>query len=66
MDSGETVDFYLSITRNTKVTKYFLSKVLRSSHPATLNMDKDKAYIFSDSRTKERRRKYTGRPTSTS
>ncbi|TON65104.1 IS6 family transposase [Vibrio parahaemolyticus] len=48
-DSGETVDFYLSTTRNAKAAKRFLSKALRSiksyNHPSTLNTDKDKAYL---------------------
>ncbi|ELB2132012.1 IS6 family transposase [Vibrio parahaemolyticus] len=39
-DSGGTVDFYLSITRNAKVAKRFLSKALRSiksyNHPFSI------------------------------
>lgn len=45
-DSDETVDFYLSTTRNVKAAKRFLSKALRSiksyNHPSTLNTDKGK------------------------
>ena len=45
---GNTVDFYLSRTRNQKAAKRFLGKALRSikdyNHPNTLNTDKDKAY----------------------
>ena len=45
---GETVDFYLSATRNQKAAKRFLGKALNSikpyKHPNTLNTDKDKAY----------------------
>ncbi len=48
-DTGETVDFYLSTTRNAKAVKRFLSEALRSiksyNHPSTLNTDKDKAYL---------------------
>ncbi len=49
IDFGETVDFYLSTTRNAKAAKRFLSKALRSiksyNDPSTLNTDKDKAYL---------------------
>ncbi len=46
--SGNTIDFYLSPTRNTKAAKRFLSKALGSipkwSHLQTINTDKNPTY----------------------
>ena len=46
---GNTIDFYLSRTRNTKAAKRFLGKALKSmpsySHPKTINTDKNSSYI---------------------
>lgn len=46
--NGDTIDFYLSSTRNANAAKRFLSKALRSipecSHPKTINTDKNPAY----------------------
>ena len=45
---GNTIDFYLSSTRNANAAKRFLSKALRAiprySHPETINADKNPAY----------------------
>ena len=45
---GNTIDFYLSSTRNYNAAKRFLSKALRSiprdTHPITINTDKNPAY----------------------
>lgn len=45
---GDTIDFYLSSTRNTSAAKRFLGKALRSiprsSHPETINTDKNPTY----------------------
>lgn len=45
---GNTIDFYLSSTRNTVAAKRFLGKALKSipthSHPATINTDKNPTY----------------------
>lgn len=45
---GNTVDFYLSRTRNSKAAKCFLSKALKSipvcDHPKTINTDKNPSY----------------------
>ena len=41
---GDTIDFYLSSTRNTKAAKRFLGKALKGmkswAHPQTINTDK--------------------------
>ena len=46
--NGDTIDFYLSSTRNSNAAKRFLSKALRSiprdAHPITINTDKNPAY----------------------
>lgn len=46
--SGQTIDFYLSKTRNSKAAKRFLSKALKSmpnyAHPDTINTDKNPTY----------------------
>jgi transposase-like protein len=46
---GDTIDFYLSSTRNTSAAKRFLSKALKSipkyGHPVCINTDKNPAYI---------------------
>lgn len=46
---GNTIDFYLSRTRNTEAAKRFLGKALRSipthSHPSSINTDKNPTYI---------------------
>jgi IS6 family transposase len=46
--NGDTIDFYLSSTRNANAAKRFLGKALRSipeySHPRTINTDKNSAY----------------------
>ncbi len=46
---GNTIDFYLSSTRNTTTAKRFLGKALSSipnhSHPNTINTDKNPTYI---------------------
>ena len=46
--SGDTVDFYLSPTRNTKAAKRFLRKALNSIpnkfHPKNINTDKNPTY----------------------
>jgi len=46
--TGNTIDFYLSRTRNTKAAKRFLGKALKSipnySHPSSINTDKNPAY----------------------
>ena len=46
---GNTIDFYLSRTRNAKAAKRFLGKALKSlkswAHPQTINTDKASAYI---------------------
>jgi transposase-like protein len=46
--AGDTVDFYLSKTRNAKAAKRFLGKALKSipdySHPSSVNTDKNPAY----------------------
>ena len=46
--SGNTIDFYLSSTRNTKAAKRFLRKALTSipkdSHPKSINTDKNPTY----------------------
>ncbi|PKF48877.1 IS6 family transposase [Enterovibrio nigricans] len=48
-NTGETVEFYLSSTRNAKAAQRFLGKALRSikpyNRPRILNTDKDRAYI---------------------
>lgn len=48
-NTGETVDFYLSSTRNAKAAQRFLGKALRSikpyNRPDVLNTDKARAYI---------------------
>ncbi|WP_341790969.1 IS6 family transposase [Rickettsia endosymbiont of Gonocerus acuteangulatus] len=45
---GDTIDFYLSSTRNANAAKRFLGKALKSipeySHPETINTDKNPAY----------------------
>lgn len=45
---GNTIDFYLSSTRNTAAAKLFLGKALKSIpssfHPNTINTDKNPAY----------------------
>lgn len=45
---GNTIDFYLSPTGNTKAAKLFLSKALRKTpkytHPKSINTDKHQAY----------------------
>jgi len=45
---GNTIDFYLSSTRNTKAAKRFLSKALKSipkwAHPEAINTDKNPTY----------------------
>lgn len=45
---GNTVDFYLSPTRNSKAAKRFLNKALSSipgsSHPKAINIDQNPAY----------------------
>ena len=45
---GNTIDFYLSRTRNTNAAKLFLSKALKSipeySHPIFINTDKNPTY----------------------
>ena len=42
---GNTIDFYLSSTRNTKAAERFLNKALRSIpkhlHPKSINTDKN-------------------------
>ncbi len=47
--TGETVDFYLSSTRNAKAPHRFLGKARRIikpyNRPKILNTDKDRAYI---------------------
>ena len=46
--SGNTIDFYLSRTRNVNSAKRFLSKALKSipeySHPSSINTDKNPSY----------------------
>jgi transposase-like protein len=46
---GNTIDFYLSSTRNTSAAKRFLGKALKSvpnyCHPLSINTDKNAAYI---------------------
>jgi transposase, IS6 family len=46
--AGDTIDFYLSSTRNSKAAKRFLSKALKSipkySHPSSINTDKNSSY----------------------
>lgn len=46
---GNTIDFYLSKTRNIESAKRFLGKALRSipthSHPSSINTDKNPTYI---------------------
>ena len=46
---GNTIDFYLSSTRNSKSAKRFLGKALKSIpdyyHPSTINTDKNPSYI---------------------
>lgn len=46
---GNTIDFYLSSTRNNKAAKRFLGKALKSIpdyyHPGTINTDKNPSYI---------------------
>jgi len=45
---GDTIDFYLSSTRNTNAARRFLAKALKSipahSHPPTINTDKNSTY----------------------
>ncbi len=45
---GNTIDFYLSSTRNTKAAKLFLNKALRKlkdwKKPRTINTDKNPTY----------------------
>ena len=45
---GDTVDFYLSSTRNAGAAKQFLGKALKSipnrDHPRTINTDKNSTY----------------------
>ena len=45
---GDTIDFYLSSTRNTKAAKRFLGKALKGmkawAHPQTINTDKAPTY----------------------
>ena len=45
---GDTIDFYLSSTGNTKAAKRFLGKALKgmksSAHPQTINTDKSPTY----------------------
>jgi len=47
--NGNTIDFYLSRTRNAKAAKRFLGKALKSlkpwAHPRTINTDKAPSYI---------------------
>ncbi len=46
--AGNTIDFYLSRTRNSKAAKCFLSKALKSipvcDHPKIINTDKNPSY----------------------
>jgi len=46
---GDTIDFYLSPTRNKKAAKRFLGKALKSikpwAHPQTINTDKAPTYL---------------------
>ena len=46
--AGNTIDFYLSRTRNTNAAKLFLGKALKSipkySHPRSINTDKNPIY----------------------
>ena len=46
--AGNTIDFYLSRTRNAKAAKRFLGKALKSipnySQPSSINTDKNPAY----------------------
>jgi transposase, IS6 family len=46
--SGDTIDFYLSTTRNANAAKRFLAKALKSipeySQPSSINTDKNPAY----------------------
>jgi IS6 family transposase len=46
---GNTIDFYLSSTRNIKAAKRFLGKALKSipgyAHPESINTDKNSTYI---------------------
>jgi transposase, IS6 family len=46
---GNTIDFYLSPTRNIEAAKRFLGKALKSipkyDHPASINTDKNPTYI---------------------
>lgn len=47
---GNTIDFFLSTTRNTKAAKHFLNKVLAFSHvvsPRVIKIDKNPAYPVS-------------------
>ena len=44
---GNTIDFYLSKTRDQKAAKHFFNKVLRSFHvskPGVITLDKNQAY----------------------
>ena len=45
---GDTIDFYLSSTRNIKAAKRFLGKALKGmkswAHPQTINTDKSPTY----------------------
>ena len=54
---GNTVDFYLSKTRNAKAAKRFLGKALKSikswAHPHTINTDKAAPYISAISDLKQ-------------
>tara|TARA_A100000171_G_scaffold41456_1_gene42270 strand:- start:223 stop:696 length:474 start_codon:yes stop_codon:yes gene_type:complete len=57
---GDTIDFYLSRTRNAKAAKRFLRKTLKSikswAHPQTINTDEASTYIsaISDLKSKEK------------
>lgn len=57
---GNTIDFYLSKTRNHKATKRFFKKALRSFHvskPRVITIDKNPAYpIAIEEREKDARR----------
>lgn len=54
---GNTIDFYLSRTRNTNAAKRFLGKALKSlpdyAHPRTINTDKNSTYIQAIKQLKE-------------
>lgn len=60
---GETIDFFLSTTRNAKATLRFLAKALRGfkswEYPHTINTDKEPAYGL-DIRALKAQGKYPG------